>query len=191
MKLSRKLVGVIACVCAIGLAPAPAFAQPELSGGYQFLRLSADGSGTNIPVGFAFDYAHPLGDAWRAVGQFDWARKSLSESFGDFDGSSVESSLTQVTFAGGLRYSGARARPLTPYAQVLIGATRTRASIEINDDDFGGGSSTDFVTQLGVGAAYMLNEKWGAVGEADYRALFVGETVHQLRLFAGLRLKVR
>jgi hypothetical protein len=58
----------------------PAAAQ-DVTLAYQFQRVLND-DGLNLPMGFNVDVAVPFGTGNLSVlGQFDWSRKSESESF--------------------------------------------------------------------------------------------------------------
>lgn len=199
---SSSTIAPLTLAFVLVLAVSTASAQPELSAGYQFLRLSgADESPVNFAVGLAADYAHPLKDRWAVVGQLDWTRRSVSGTFsGDQFGKAFQftSTLTQVSMAAGLRY-GLKLSRVTPYVQALGGITRSSASAEIDGAEALDEAAADLMLQPGVGAAVMVNEKWSGVGQVDYRSIFTGDnsdiffkpTVRGLRLFLGVRFRPR
>lgn len=171
---------------AIGVmsAAVPAAAQ-DLSLGYQFQRLSADGETINAPVGFNVDVAAPIAGRLSVVGQFDWSRKSESETV---FGTSVDATANFATFGGGLRWKGASGAA-TPFVQALFGATRASFDNNVAGQQFDSGSGTDAMFQLGGGLTVPLSGNLNALGQVDYRRIFAeGEGINSVRFVAGIRV---
>jgi hypothetical protein len=178
-------------VGAIALSAVPASAQ-ELSLGYQWQRVSVDGEGESLPLGFNIDVAGPITPTLDIVGQLDWSRKSESEVI---FGTSVDATASFTTFGGGVRWSSRGNPSATPFVQALFGATRSSFGCDVGgvdcDDFVDDTSSTDPMFQIGGGVAVPMGG-WNAFGQFDYRRIFAeGEGANSVRFVVGIRLGVR
>jgi len=129
-----------------------------VSFGYQFQHLSNGDDGFNMPVGLNIDAALPVGSRLSIVGQFDWSRKSESETLA---GTSVEATLSATTYGGGVRWTG-RAPSVAPYIDVLFGATHFSGNGNIAGVEVLNESSTDAHVPGG-------RRRGGSVGRRDER----------------------
>jgi len=177
---------VLAAVLALGAA-IPAAAQ-DVTLGYQFQRILND-DGLNLPLGFNIDVSAPIGTGNLSVlGQFDWSRKSESESL---EGVEISGSTTLATFGGGIRWSGTTGSQATPFLDVLVGAARNTETCEVAGVNLCEGfSGTNALVQFGGGVAVPLNEDCDIVGQADYRRIFTeGEGTNSIRFVGGVRIR--
>jgi hypothetical protein len=178
---------------AIVATAVPASGQ-DVTLGYQFQRFSSGGESLNAPLGFTFDFARPVTDTLGAVVQFDWSRRSESETI---LGTSFEATSNHTTFAGGVRWSGTDNPAATPFLHGLFGLMHTSFGCEVAGTScaiLGEGfddSSNDPLLQIGGGVAVPMGT-WSAVGQVDYRRLFSeDEGVNGLRLVVGVRFTLR
>jgi opacity protein-like surface antigen len=192
MKPPAKAVWVTAValtlVVALGIvSPVGAQSQKvDVSGGYQFTR-SVDGSdSTNIPTGWYADVAGHLSSMFSLVFEVTGAYKTLTFSdpvlnSPDFPSLSTQFVSTEVnarihTFMGGARVSAHTANPMiVPFAQVLFGAARLRASVHVSFPDTSideSESVTKTAMHLGGGVNVMASRRVGIRAAADYRRIF-------------------
>jgi hypothetical protein len=178
------------CVCAVVACGAMSVAVPaaaqDLSLGYQFQRFSGEGDAVNAPVGFNVDVAAPLAGSLSLVGQFDWSRKSASETV---FGTSVDATANFATFGGGLRWNAGSNGSAAPFVQALVGATRSSFDSNVAGQQFDAGSGTDAMFQIGAGVTVPMSGTLSALGQVDYRRIFgEGEGVNSVRFVAGIRV---
>ena len=190
----------------------PAAAQTprvEISGGYQFLNVSADLESINtgdlpvrdvdqsLPTGWYIDLAgnlnRHLGVVFEAGGNY----KSISESAtlgGIAASASVD--LRVHEFMGGIRYSS-RANPtVVPFGQFLVGAINGSAKVTASGSfagspgfSFSGeASGTDLAFQAGGGMQLRLTDTFGVRVGADYIRILADEGVNAFRFGAGVVL---
>ena len=191
MNMSIRAV-LLGAVLAVGAAM-PAAAQ-DVSLGYQFQRLSGGGESENLPMGFNVDASGPFGSGnLSVVGQFDWSRKTASDSSAGVNSSG---SVTVSLFGGGVRWSSMSNPKATSFVQGLIGVARSKFSLscEVAGVNFCAGfdeSTTDMAIQIGGGVAVPLNAKASVVGQVDFRRLFTeGEGTNSIRFVGGVRIKL-
>jgi hypothetical protein len=167
----------------VPLAGPPLF---ELTGGYQLLRVSADGSNT-YPVGVAVDGARYVGP-YALVVELGWSRDST-----EVLGAGVSASSTVLHFGGGPRYLLVPDGRIRPYLQVLAGFARASFSTT-TPGGTSTGSDSAFMVQPGFGVLIVMGPAWGFVGAVDYRRSFYGDdaqnltSTHEGRGFFGVRL---
>lgn len=147
--LGLTLVAAHAGAAPRGAAPAKAAAQAaraDLFGGYSYTH-----AGEASLHGWGLSGSLPWDDSLSFV--FD-----LSGHYGSFAGAE----LGQLAFMGGARWTWRSGR-LSPFAEGLLGAARTSASVDVagarvSDAD------TDWGLALGGGADYRLGEgdRWAA-----------------------------
>jgi len=204
----RSLIVAVATL----VAALPAAAQTpriEVSGGYQFLSVSADldsidtgdvpvrNVDQSLPTGWYVDLAGNLnryiGVVFAAGGNY----KSMSES-ATFAGLAASASvdLKVHEFMGGVRYS-VRAHPtVVPFGQFLVGAINGSAKVTASASivgspgfSFSGETSgTDMVLQAGGGMQLRLTDKFGVRVGADYMRILADEGVNAFRFGAGVVL---
>jgi hypothetical protein len=164
----------------------PASAQ-EFSLGYQYQHLSGSGESLNSPVGINVDVAVPIGvPNLGVVGQFDWSRKSESETV---FGTSVDATLNLSIFGGGIRWTGTNVPSAEPYVQVLFGASHSSFDSSVAGTQFDNSSSTDPMLQFGGGVAVPVGGIWKVLGQVDYRRIFTeDEGTNSVRAVAGVRV---
>jgi hypothetical protein len=175
---------------------APAAAQTkgvDVTAAYQWQRLTCSGcDSTNYPAGFDVDVAGMINSTLSWVGQFDWSRKSESNSFA---GGTVDASQKLSTFGGGVRWFFPNGGTAAPYVQGVVGATHESFSCSAS----GGGvtvscpdsSDTKGMIQVGIGVAPKLTDKLAGVAQFDYRRIFTeGEGTNSIRFIVGVRFKV-
>jgi hypothetical protein len=203
---------VLLTVAVIGAA-LPASAQTprvEVSGGYQFLNVSADlGSidtgdvpvrdvDQSLPTGWYIDLAgnlnRHLGVVFEAGGNY----KSISESatFGGI-GASASVDLRVHEFMGGVRYSSRTNPTVIPFGQFLVGAVNGSAKVTASGSiagspgfSFSGeASGTDMALQAGGGMQLRLSDAFGVRVGADYIRILADEGgVNAFRFAAGVVL---
>lgn len=203
---------VLLTVAVIGAA-LPASAQTprvEVSGGYQFLNVSADlGSidtgdvpvrdvDQSLPTGWYVDLAgnltRHLGVVFEAGGNY----KSISESasFGGI-GASASVDLKVHEFMGGVRYSSRTNPTVVPFGQFLVGAVNGSAKVTASGSiagspgfSFSGeASGTDMALQAGGGMQLRLSDQFGVRVGADYIRILADEGgVNAFRFAAGVVL---
>jgi hypothetical protein len=163
MRRGRVLVPAAALALAaalVGAAPqraTPARSRapaPDLFGGYSYTH-----AGEASLHGWSLVGRYPFRGAWSFVAD-------LSGHYGSFAGAD----LGQLAFMGGVRRSWRGDSRLRPFAEGLIGAARTSASVatgggSVSDADVDGGLA------LGGGLGYHLNERWSARALVQLRLL--------------------
>jgi hypothetical protein len=183
MQRGRGTACLGAAVVLIAGMGIPAVAQTpsvEVTGGYQapYDRAIQEW----FPVGWSVDVAANISRAWAIVGEFGAAYRSDTD---------LDIDLDLYTFGGGLRWSR-RTMRVVPFAQLVFGFARMGSSANI-----AGGhirfSQTKLMLQPGGGLNILIGERWGVVGQADYRRIFLDEDqdgksgVNELRVFGGVR----
>jgi Outer membrane protein beta-barrel domain len=199
-------------VAALGVA-LPVTAQTpkiEVSGGYQFLNVSADLESIDtgdlpvrdvdqsLPTGWYIDLAANLNRHYGVVFQAGGNYKSVSES-ATFAGvnASATADLRVHEFMGGVRYNS-RANPtVVPFGQFLVGAINGSAKVTASGSvtglpgfSFSGeASGTDLALQAGGGMQLRLTDKFGVRVGADYLHILADESgVNAFRFAAGVVL---
>jgi opacity protein-like surface antigen len=207
--LIRSLLLTVA-VMAAALPLAAQTPRIEVSGGYQFLNVSADLESIDtgdlpvrdvdqaLPTGWFIDLAgnlnRHLGVVFEAGGNY----KSISES-ATFAGiaASATVDLRVHEFMGGVRYSS-RANPtVVPFGQFLVGAVNGSAKATASGSipgypgfSFSGeASGTDMALQTGGGMQLRLTDRFGVRVGADYIRILADEGgVNAFRFAAGVVL---
>ena len=205
----RTLILTVAAL----VAALPAAAQTpriEVSGGYQFLNVSADLESIDtdeapvrdvdqsLPAGWYVDLAgnlnRHLGVVFAAGGNY----KSMTES-ATLGGLSASASvdLKVHEFMGGVRYS-IRAHPtVVPFGQFLVGAINGSAKVTASASIVGSpgfsfsgeASGTDMALQAGGGMQLRLTDRFGVRVGADYMRILADEGgVNAFRFGAGVVL---
>jgi opacity protein-like surface antigen len=199
-------------VAALGAA-LPAAAQApriEVSGGYQFLNISADLESIDtgdlpvrdvdqsLPTGWYIDLAGNLSRHFGVVFEAGGNYKSITES-ATFAGvtASATADLSVHEFMGGVRYNS-RANPtVIPFGQFLIGAINGSAKVTASGSVVGSpgfsfsgeASGTDLALQAGGGMQLRLTDKFGIRVGADYLHILADEGgVNAFRFAAGVVL---
>jgi opacity protein-like surface antigen len=191
MDRAALLRSFLLTVAASGVALPVAAQTPrvEVSGGYQFLNVSADlesidtgdlpvrNVDQSLPTGWYIDLAGNLNRHFGVVFEAGGNYKSVSES-ATFAGIAASASvdLKVHEFMGGVRYSS-RANPtVVPFGQFLIGAINGSAKVTASGSvtgspgfSFSGeASGTDIALQAGGGMQLRLTDKFGIRVGADY-----------------------
>ncbi len=203
--------GLLLTVAALG-ATLPAAAQTpriEVSGGYQFLNISADLESIDIgdvpvrdvdqslPAGWYVDLAANLNRHLGVVFATGGNYTSIAES-ATFGGLAASASvdLRVHEFMGGVRYSS-RANPtVVPFGQFLVGAITASAKVTASGSfaGFPGFSfsdeakGTDIALQAGGGMQLRLADKFVVRVGADYIRILAVEGVNAFRFGAGIVL---
>lgn len=153
----------------------------DLGAAYQFLYMNGDGDGKSLPLGLAVDAARYWGTLGLAA-EAGWARESSEfEPPSVFTGLSAE---TNVFHAGvGPRFAARSAGRVRPYAQVLVGASAVRNSIEGDGD-----TETAFMIQPGAGVNLVMGDGWSLFGDAAYRRSFFDVGLNEVRVLIGARM---
>jgi opacity protein-like surface antigen len=194
-------------------AALPAVAQTpriEVSGGYQFLNISADLESIDtgdlpvrdvdqsLPTGWYIDLAGNLTRHFGVVFEAGGNYKSIEESV-TFAGiaASATADLSVHEFMGGVRYNS-RANPtVIPFGQFLVGAVNGSAKVTASGSvtglpgfSFSGeASGTDLALQAGGGMQLRLTDKFGVRVGADYLHILADEGgVNAFRFAAGVVL---
>ena len=188
---SAWVIGVV--VMLLGLvAPSRGAAQDrkpfEFSAGYQLIGLQGDIDET-LGKGWSADLSGNVTRFMAAVfevgGNYKTFRATETDQGVTF---TAEADLKIHEFMGGVRVHGP-SRPVTPFAQFLVGGanSRLRASASLNGTSFDvSDSSTDFVTQLGGGVTFRLTNRIGMRAAADYIRIFTEEEgLNGFRFAAG------
>jgi opacity protein-like surface antigen len=211
MDRTASIRSLLLAVAALGAA-LPAAAQTprvEVSGGYQFLNVSADLDSIDtgdvpvrdvdqsLPTGWYVDLAgnlnRHLGIVFAAGGNY----KSITES-ASFGGIAASASvdLSVHEFMGGVRYSS-RANPtVVPFGQFLVGAINGSAKVTASASITGSpgfsfseeASGTDMALQAGGGMQVRLTDRFGVRVGADYMWILADEGVNAFRFGAGFVL---
>jgi opacity protein-like surface antigen len=212
MDRAALLRSFLLTVAALGVALPVAAQTPkiEVSGGYQFLNVSADLESIDtgnlpvrdvdqsLPTGWYIDLAGNLNRHFGVVFEAGGNYKSISES-ATFGGIAASASvdLKVHEFMGGVRYSS-RANPtVVPFGQFLIGAINGSAKVTASGSvtgspgfSFSGeASGTDIALQAGGGMQLRLTDKFGIRVGADYLHILADEGgVNAFRFAAGVVL---
>ena len=167
----------------VALAAALASAAPQRA----TPKPRAPETGPDLFGGYSYTHAGEASlHGWSLVGSYPFRGAlsfvaDLSGHYGSFAGAD----LGQLAFMGGVRWSGRADRRLRPFAEGLLGAARTSASVAT-----GGGSvsdaDVDWGLALGGGLDYRLNDRWSARALAQLRLLHgEGATDEDPRLSVG------
>ena len=212
MDRAALLRSFLLTVAALGVALPVAAQTPrvEVSGGYQFLNVSADLESIDtgdlpvrdvdqsLPTGWYIDLAGNLNRHFGVVFEAGGSYKSVSES-ATFGGIAASASvdLKVHEFMGGVRYSS-RANPtVVPFGQFLIGAINGSAKVTASGSvtgspgfSFSGeASGTDIALQAGGGMQLRLTDTFGVRVGADYLHILADEGgVNAFRFAAGVVL---
>ncbi len=199
-------------MAALGVALPVAAQTPriEVSGGYQFLNVSADLESIDtgdlpvrdvdqsLPTGWYIDLAGNLNRHFGVVFEAGGNYKSITESaaFGGI-AASASVDLRVHEFMGGVRYSS-RANPtVVPFGQFLVGAINGSAKVTASGSVVGSpgfsfsgeASGTDLALQFGGGMQLRLTDKFGVRVGADYLHILADEGgVNAFRFAAGVVL---
>jgi hypothetical protein len=187
MKWSTGVVVGIAGLMALISSATPSSAQDKRSGfeaGYQFQREMSEGESVNLPAGFNVAVTYPVNSNVDVVGQFDWSRKSES-AFG------VDVTMKLATFGGGVRWSSRTNMNVTPFVQVLGGASRASGDASIGGISTGSGSETKGMLQLGGGVSGPISKTVNWLGQFDYRRIFADPGANTIRFVAGVQVKLK
>ena len=209
MDRAAMIRGLLLTVAALGAA-LPAAAQTpsiEVSGGYQFLNISADlesfdtgdipvrNVDQSLPAGWYVDLAGNLNKYLGVVFAAGGNYKSIAESV-TFGGLSASASvdLRVHEFMGGVRFSS-RANPtVVPFGHFLVGAINGSAKVTASASVAGSpgfsisdeASGTDIALQAGGGMQVRLGDNVGVRVGADYIRIFSVEGVNAFRFAAGV-----
>jgi hypothetical protein len=185
---SFRVVIVLAAGLLIGAA-APVAAQSkgvDLTVGYQFQRLMCSGcDSTNIPAGFSADVGGTIVPMLSWVGQVDWGRKSQTVVSSDV-------TTTITFFGGGVRWSPMQSSGMSPYLQVLVGATRDAFSNNVPVLGNISGSETKFTFDVDGGVALPISSdnKTSLVAQVGYRRIAEDLALNDIRFVVGARFKL-
>ena len=211
MDRAAMIRSLLLTVAALGAA-LPAAAQTpriELSGGYQFLNVSADlesidtsdvpvrNVDQSLPAGWYVDFAGNLNRHLGLVFATGGNYKSITES-ATFGGLAASASvhLRVHEFMGGVRFSS-RANPtVVPFGQFLVGAITGSAKLTASGSVVGSpgfsfsreASGTDIALQAGGGMQVRLADKFAVRVGADYIRILAVEGVNAFRFGAGVVL---
>jgi opacity protein-like surface antigen len=209
MDRAAMIRSLLLTVAALGAA-LPAAAQTpriEVSGGYQFLNVSADlesidtgdvpvrNVDQSLPIGWYVDLAGNLNRHLSVVFAAGGNYKSMTES-ATFGGLSASASvdLKVHEFMGGVRYS-VRANPtVVPFGQFLVGAINGSAKVTASASVVGSpgfsfsgeASGTDVALQAGGGMQLRLADNFGVRVGADYIRILSDDGVNAFRFAAGV-----
>ena len=156
-----------------GAAPAVAESGPDVFAGYSYTRA---------------------GDAslngWEVTGAFPFrGRLKLAVDLSGHYGSFAGADLKQLTLLAGPRQAWQFGR-LHPFAQVMVGASRSTTTVTVADGTFSD-STTGVGVAPGGGADYRLTGRWAIRGQAELlflRAAGVWDTDPRLAVGAVYRL---
>lgn len=190
-KVATFTVATLAFVC----STSSAFAQSDVSVGYQFVRLMAPDGTTDLPVGLGVEYAHDITRGWRAVATFDLARRNQS---GNVDAFYLETRFMQSTLAGGLRLEVNLGVNAQAYFQAAVGVALSTFRATSNGLSAIDSRSNDLMFQPGVGLVSRLAGRVGIFGEFAYRRvwphesseLFFEDTLSGFRVMVGVHINV-
>src|SRR5262245_17035230 len=207
--LIRRLLVTVA---AFGVVLPVAAQTPkiEVSGGYQFLNVSADLDSIDtgdlpvrdvdqsLPTGRYIDLAGNLNRHFGVVFAAGGNYKSISES-ATFAGvaATATADLRVHEFMGGVRYNSRTNPTVVPFGQFLVGAVNGSAKVTASGSvtglpgfSFSGeASGTDLALQAGGGMQLRLTDKFGVRVGADYLHILADEgSVNAFRFAAGVVL---
>lgn len=118
---------------------------------------------------------------WRLSGRIGLLLDASRHQGAEAEGTDV--SLVSLMAGPRLTFGGGRLRP---FAHVIAGAVRTKASVSVFDVEISE-SSTDFGGAAGGGLDWGFGERWAARLAGDYRLVKVdAETVGDPRFSAGV-----
>lgn len=137
----------------------------ELSGGYSFLRNY--GSNLNFPVAWYASVTKNLSDSFGVVGEVGGNYKS--------EGLPGIAAVTLRThsFLAGPRFAGGRTARLVPFVQMLLGAARVSAAVDVLGVTVSA-SQTQFALQPGAGVDMMFTDRVGVRVQSDFRRILAG-----------------
>jgi len=153
------------------------FPQWETSLGWSFLRVSGEFLDTNSAVGWNVSVAGNVSPWLGIVGDVTGNYKSGSTV-------SDDTGMTFYTFTGGPRFSARTSPGAVPFAEFLVGFTRTSL-----DAGFVGDSSTEFTIQPG-GGVDIGNERVAArLSFAWRRVFYEGSPTNMFRFVGGVVIR--
>jgi hypothetical protein len=164
------------------LPPTTATALPfprwETSLGWSFLRIPGEFLDTNSAVGWNVSVAGNVSPWLGIVGDVTGNYKSASTMFDD-------TGMTIYTFIGGPRFSARTSPVAVPFAEFLVGFTRTGLDTGL----LGEGSSTEFTIQPG-GGVDIGNERLAARLSFGWRRVFYeGDPTNMFRFVGGVVIR--
>ena len=173
-RVQQWIVGLACGVLVVFGMVAPAAAQApsgEVAAGYQFMRDSE--LGESFPKGWFVSGAGNVNDRLAVVVEVAGSQASLVASL-DVD---------VYTYMGGIRYSR-RMAGFTPFAQVLVGAARAVATVDVlgfaREE-----SATSGAVQPSAGVDVHLSDGFGLRFAGDYRRI-LGDGGNEVRFLAGV-----
>ena len=175
-RVQQWIVGLGCAVVLVGVA-APAAAQgpaADVAIGYQFMRDSE--LDENFPAGWFVSVGANLTDSLAIVGEVAGSQSSAGSALASLD-------VDVYTYMGGIRLHR-RMAGFTPFAQVLVGAARGVASVNIlgiTVDE----SATSAAVQPGAGVDLQLSDAFGLRFAGDYRRI-LGDGGNEVRFLAGV-----
>lgn len=189
MPTKHVIIGAVALIGLLGISAVPAQAQDaakaEISGGYDYLRISVPGyDAEGIPKGWFAEVAGNVNRALAIVGAVGGSDKTPGqETAGSLLTPGEPASVH--AFLGGVRGSYRGAGKVVPFGQILFGAGKLSAgqfSATKKRLDFGGGVNAWVQPQLGIrlGADYLKVFSKGE-GEND-----TPDNVNVVRLTVGV-----
>ena len=173
-RVQQWIVGLGCTVVLVGVG-APAATQgpaADVAVGYQFMRDSE--LDENFPAGWFVSVGANLTDSLAIVGEVAGSRSSAGSAL---------TSLDVYTYMGGIRLHR-RMIGFTPFAQVLVGAARAVATVDvlgITVDE----SATSAAVQPGAGVDVHLSDAFGLRFAGDYRRV-LGDGGNEVRFLAGV-----
>ena len=175
----RQWIVSLACgVLVVFGMVSPATAQApsgEVAVGYQYMRDSD--LGQSFPNGWFVSGAGNVNDWLAVVGEVAGSHASASALVASLD-------VDVRTYMGGIRYYR-RLAGFTPFAQVLIGAARAVATVDLLG--FAGEeSATSGAVQPGFGVDVQLSDSFGLRFAGDYRRILGNGGTSQVRFLAGV-----
>ena len=175
-RVQQWIVGLGCAVVLVGAA-APAAAQgpaADVAIGYQFMRDSE--LDQNFPAGWFVSVGANLTDSLAIVGEVAGSQSSAGSALASLD-------VDVYTYMGGIRLHR-RMAGFTPFAQVLVGAARAVATVDILG--FAGEeSATSAAVQPGAGVDLHLSDAFGLRFAGDYRRI-LGDGGNEVRFLAGV-----
>ncbi len=176
-RVQQWIVGVGCAVVLVGVGT-PAAAQgaaADVAVGYQFMRDSE--LDENFPAGWFVSVGANLTDSLAIVGEVAGSKSSAGSALASLD-------VAVYTYMGGIRLHR-RMAGFTPFAQVLVGAARAVATVDILG--FAGEeSATSGAVQPGAGVDVQLSDSFGLRFAGDYRRILGDGGTSQVRFLAGV-----
>ena len=188
LRSKNWLVAGVMSLLVVGFA-APSAAQDdapkvELAGGWNYIaaRFDAGDEWQHLYRGGFGEVAVNLNNRWGAVANVAYDQKTVTEIEGDVK-------FTTIPYLFGVRFSERSHPRTTPFLQVLVGATRLKASLGGDSVD-----ETDVTWQVGGGLNVNASGRVGARAGLDYMRIMGaddgelsgGEAIQGLRLTAGI-----